>query len=263
MNRLLITGAAGALGLVMRDHLAPLVRILRLSDIAEIGPARPNEEIVQADLADAAAVDALVQGCDGIVHLGGVSVERPFEPIMQANILGLFNLYEAARAHGRPRIVFASSNHTIGFYPQDARLAPDSPFRPDGLYGVSKVYGEALARLYFEKFGQQTALVRIGSCVAAPVNHRMLSTWLSYRDLASLIAAVFRVPDLGCPVIWGVSANSASWWDNSHLDWLGWTPQDNAEQFRARIDATCPKPLPFDAAARYQGGVFTQDPIYK
>lgn len=263
MKRLLITGAAGALGSVMRDRLAPLADILRLADLAEIGAARPNEEIIRCDLADAAAVDAMVSGCDGILHLGGVSVERPFQQILGGNIIGLYNLYEAARAHGMPRIIFASSNHTIGFYPQDARLGPDCTFRPDGLYGVSKVYGEALARMYFEKFGQETALVRIGSCTPEPVNHRMLSTWFSQGDFASLIAAVFRAPTLGCPVIWGASANTAGWWDNSHLKWLDWSPKDNAESYRARLDAEQVRPATDDPMAQYQGGLFTQFPIYK
>jgi uronate dehydrogenase len=267
MNRLLITGAAGGLGRQMRDRLAHLATTLRLSDIVDpatgSGPARPNEELVHADLGNAAAVEGLVAGCDGIVHLGGISVERPFAPILNANIVGLFNLYEAARAHGQPRIVFASSNHTVGFHTQDECLGPDCTLRPDGLYGVSKAFGEALARMYFDKFGQETALVRIGSCFEKPDNHRMLSTWLSFRDFAALIEAVFRAPVLGCPVIWGASANTARWWDNSHLDWLGWAPKDNSEVFRAEIDAAGPKPGPDDPRSLYQGGMFTRDPIYR
>lgn len=263
MKRLLITGAAGGLGRVMRQRLAHIAPTLRLADIAPIDDARPNEEVMQCDLADAAAVDAMVAGCDGIVHLGGISVETPFEPILQANILGLYNLYEAARAYGLPRIVFASSNHTVGFYRQTDRLGPECTFRPDSLYGVSKVFGEALARMYFEKFGQESALVRIGSCTALPENHRMLGSWFSQGDFAALIEAVFRAPHLGCPVIWGASANTQGWWDNSHLDWLGWQARDNAEDHRAEIDARVPLPAPDAPVMVYQGGVFTQYPIYK
>lgn len=194
MKRLLVTGAAGQLGRVMRKRLASMAETIRLADLAPLDPAGPNEECMQCDLADADAVDAMVAGCDGIVHLGGISVEKPFEQILQGNIIGLYNLYEAARAHGQPRIVFASSNHTIGYYPQTDRLGPDVPFRPDGLYGVSKCFGENLARLYFEKFGQETALVRIGSCTPEPNNYRMLSTWFSHDDFVSLIEAAFRAP---------------------------------------------------------------------
>lgn len=262
MKRLLVTGAAGALGRALRPRLASLAETLRLADIAPFAPAGAGEECVTCDLADAAAVDAMVAGCDGIVHLGGVSVERPFEEILGGNIIGLYNLYEAARAHGLPRIVFASSNHTIGYYPQSERLGPDAPYRPDGLYGVSKCYGEALARMYFEKFGQETALVRIGSCTPEPTNHRMLSTWFSQEDFALLIQSVFRAPVLGCPVIWGASANDAGWWDNSHLGWLGWEPKDNAEAFRAKVEAG-PKPHPDDAMVRFQGGGFVDNPIFK
>lgn len=263
MKRLLITGAAGALGSVMRKRLAPLAEIIRLADLAPLDPPEANEECVQCDLADAAAVDAMVADCDGIVHLGGVSVERPFEQILAGNIVGLYNLYEAARAHGQPRIIFASSNHTIGFYPQTERLGPKDPHRPDGLYGVSKCYGEALARMYFEKFGQETALVRIGSCTPEPTNYRMLSTWFSQDDFAGLIEAVFRAPVLGCPVIWGASDNDAGWWDNAHIGWLGWKPKDNAEDYRARIEASVPRPAPDEPVARFQGGDFTRNPIFK
>ncbi|MFC6446636.1 NAD-dependent epimerase/dehydratase family protein [Shinella zoogloeoides] len=263
MKRLLITGAAGALGRALKPRLAPLAETLRLADIVPLAPAGAHEEHVTCDLADAAAVDAMVEGCDGIVHLGGISVERPFAQILGGNIVGLYNLYEAARAHGLPRIVFASSNHTIGYYPQTERLGPDAPYRPDGLYGVSKCFGEALARMYFEKFGQETALVRIGSCTPEPTNHRMLSTWFSEDDFAGLIAAAFRAPVLGCPVVWGASANDAGWWDNSHLGWLGWTPKDNAEDFRAKVEAAGPPPRADEAMARYQGGGFVDNPIFK
>ncbi|QTK81105.1 NAD(P)-dependent oxidoreductase [Agrobacterium tumefaciens] len=263
MKRLLITGGAGQLGRVMRKRLAPMAETLRIADIAPLDPPGPREECLQCDLADANAVNAMVAGCDGIVHLGGISVERPFDQILQGNIIGLYNLYEAARAHGAPRVVFASSNHTIGYYPQTERLGPDVPFRPDGLYGVSKCFGENLARMYFEKFGQETALVRIGSCTPQPENIRMLSTWFSQDDFVSLIEAVFRAPVLGCPVIWGASANDADWWDNSHLGFLGWKPKDNAENFRHHIMETTPKPDPTDSLVRFQGGVFVDNPILK
>ncbi len=262
LDRLLITGAAGGLGRVLRDRLAPLARVLRLADIVPITDPRPNEEVVTCDLADPVAVDAMVAGCDGIVHLGGVSVEKPFAPILQANILGLYNLYEAARNHGKPRIFFASSNHTIGFYPQQGpRLSPDAPFRPDSLYGVSKVFGEALARLYFEKFGQETALVRIGSATPTPENHRMLGSWFSQSDLTALIEAMFTVETLGCPVVWGASDNSQGWWDNSAITW--WQARDNAEDFAAELDAKGPRPDPETPLMKYQGGIFTQFPIYQ
>ncbi|HVK90059.1 MAG TPA: NAD(P)-dependent oxidoreductase [Mycoplana sp.] len=262
MKRLLITGAAGGLGRAMRPRLKGFADVLRLSDIADLGDAAPHEEIMPCDLGDAQAVHRLVEGCDGILHLGGISVEDKFSKILNANLLGLYNLYEAARAHGKPRILFASSNHTVGFYRQDEQVDASAPMRPDGLYGVSKCFGEALARMYFEKFGQETALVRIGSCLEKPTNHRMLSTWMSYDDFVSLIGCVFRAPMLGCPIIWGISDNDSRWWDNSHAAYLGWRPRDNAERFRAELEAKLERPEPSSPLALYQGGMFTQDPIH-
>ncbi|OUD08441.1 NAD-dependent dehydratase [Marivivens niveibacter] len=262
MKRLLITGAAGNVGKMARERLAHLADTIRLSDIAPMDPAGPNEEVIQCDLADYDAVNQLVQGCDGILHLGGVSVERTYDLIESGNLRGVHNLYEAARANGMPRIVFASSNHTIGYYPQDQRLTTDMPTRPDGWYGISKVFGEAVAQMYHAKFGQETALVRIGSCFERPVDRRMMATWFSYDDFCSLMERIFAVPKLGCPVIWGVSANTCGWWDNSHVNWLGWSPKDNSETYREEVEKLPPRPA--DAPdVLWQGGMFTADPIFK
>lgn len=262
MQRLLITGAAGGIGRVMRQRLAPLAKILRLSDITDMGEAASNEELVPCDLGDANAVHALVEGCDAIVHLGGISGEAPFSKIMHTNLNGCYNLFESARANGQPRIMLASSLHATGFYRQDEYLAADATLRPDGLYGVSKCFSELMARMYFDKFGQETAIIRLGSCFEHPRDHRMLSSWMSYDDFASLANCVFKAPRLGCPIIWGVSNNDARWWDNSHVNYLGWRPKDNAETYRAKIEATQEQPDPQSSAALYQGGAFIDKPIY-
>ena len=263
LERLLITGAAGGLGMLARERLKPMAKCLRLSDIADMAPAGEGEEVVPCDLADKASVDALVAGCDGVVHLGGVSVEKSFDTILGPNIVGVHNLYEAARAHGMPRIVFASSNHAIGYYRQDRRIGPDIRVKPDGYYGVSKCFGEAVASLYFEKFGQETAIVRIGSCFPEPKNHRMLSTWLSPDDFVSLIECVFRAPRVGCPIVYGVSDNDSCWWDNGAARYIGWRPKDNSERFREKIDAAMPRPDGHSPDAVYQGGAFTAEPIHE
>lgn len=262
MKRLLITGAAGALGSVCRRRLTHMAETLRLSDMADLGEAAPHEELVRCDLGDRAAVEAMVEGCDGIVHFGGRSTEDRWDVIRNANIDGMVNLYEAARRHGRPRIVFASSNHAIGYYEQTRRIDAAAPTRPDGLYGLSKVFGEQIARLYFDKFGIETASIRIGSCFPEPKNHRMLATWLSYDDLVRLIERVFAVPRLGCPVVFGASANDASWWDNGLAAYLGWVPKDNAEVYRAALDAALPRPAADAPDAVYQGGMFTAEGIH-
>lgn len=264
LKKLLITGANGNLGAVCRERLRPLAESIRLGARKGLGDARENEEIVYCDLGDKEAVQALVEGCDGIVHMGGQATEAPWETIRNANLDGMFNLYEAARKSSvTPRIIFASSNHAIGFHKQSDRLDASSPTRPDGLYGVSKVFGEALASMYFDKFGIETAIIRIGSCFPEPKNHRMLSTWMSYDDFIQLIERIFQVPRLGCPIIYGASANSASWWDNREVAYLGWQPKDNAEVFRSKIDAQMDPPPADDVNAVYHGGAFCGDGIHE
>jgi uronate dehydrogenase len=230
---------------------------MRLSDIAPMSPAGTGEEVISCNLADKAAVDRLVRGCDAIVHLGGVSVERPFEEILEANIKGVFHVYEGARRHGVKRIVFASSNHVIGFHKQGELLDADSPRRPDGYYGVSKSYGEDLSRLYFDRYGIETACLRIGSSFPEPRDRRMLITWLSYRDLTELVRCCLFAPRLGHTIVYGMSANRDRWWDNSKAAHLGFVAQDSSESFRAKVEAQAPL-NPADPAAQYQGGAFVE-----
>ncbi len=258
LQKLLITGANGNLGSICRQRLGHLAETLRLNARKGLGDAGPKEEIVYCDLSDKPAVEAMVEGCDGIVHMGGRAVEGPWETIKAANIDGLFNLYEGARKSSvQPRILFASSHHATGFHKQTTRLDPSSsPTRPSSLYGVSKVFGEALARMYYDKFGIETACVRIGSCFPEPPSHRMISSWMSADDFVSLIERIFLVPRLGCPILYGVSDNSSKWWDNSSVDYLGWRPKDNSERFRAKLDAEQTPPKRDEAEAIYQGGHF-------
>ena len=264
MKRLLITGANGNLGAVCRERLAHLAETIRISARKGLGEAAAHEELVYCDLGDKAAVEELVEGCDGVVHMGGQSTEAPWDTIRNANIDGMFNLYEAARKSStKPRMIFASSNHAIGFHKQTDRLDANSLTRPDGLYGVSKVFGEALASMYYDKFGIETACVRIGSCFPEPKNHRMLSTWMSYDDFILLIERIFMVSRLGCPIIYGASANAASWWDNREVAYLGWQPKDNAEVFREKIDAEMSPPPADDVNAMYHGGGFCGDGIHE
>lgn len=255
-HRLLLTGAAGGLGKVLRDSLKPSAEILRLSDIASLAPAGAHEEVVPCNLADKAAVDALVAGCDAIVHLGGVSVERPFEEILEANIKGVFHVYEGARRHGVRRVVFASSNHVIGFYKQTEKLDHRAPRRPDGYYGLSKSFGEDMAQFYFDRYGIETVSLRIGSSFPEPVNRRMMHTWLSYRDLTDLVQRALFTPGVGHTIVYGASANKEPWWDNHGAAHLGFVPQDSSEVFRAKVEAQ-PPVAPNDPNAIYQGGAFT------
>lgn len=257
LQRLLLTGAAGGLGKVLRERLVPYADRLRVSDIAALGEARgPHEEVVPCDLADRQAVAALLQGCDAIVHLGGVSVERPFEEILEANIKGIFNVYEAARRHGVKRVVFASSNHVIGFYKQTETLDANVLRRPDGYYGLSKSFGEDMAQFYFDRYGIETVSIRIGSSFPEPLNRRMMHTWLSYDDLTALVEKALFTPGVGHTVVYGASANEKVWWDNHAAAKLGWTPKDSSEPFRAKVEAQPPVAAD-DPNAVYQGGAFT------
>ncbi|KUZ75448.1 NAD-dependent dehydratase [Burkholderia ubonensis] len=255
-RRLLLTGAAGNLGCQLRGALAGWADVVRVSDVAPLGDAAAHEEVRVADLADRQAVTALVDSVDAIVHLGGISVDAPFDDLLEANIRGTYNLYEAARKHGVKRIVFASSNHAIGFHPVTEVLDADAPQRPDSLYGVTKCFGEALSRYYFDRFGIETVCLRIGSSFEAPKNPRMLVTYLSYRDFIELVRCSLLTNRVGHVVVYGVSDNPVKWWDNTKAGFLGFRPRDSSEQFAGRFALTAPSADFDDPAQRFQGGGF-------
>lgn len=254
--RLLMTGAAGGLGRVLRPRLKACCDTLRVSDIADLGSAAAGEELRPAPLQDKAAVLALLEGVDAVVHLGGVSTEHAFEDILPANIVGTYHVYEAARVHGVRRIVFASSNHVTGFYTQRETIDPTMPVRPDGYYGLSKAFGENLAQFYFDRYGLETVSLRIGSSFPEPADRRMLATWLSYDDLERLVLAALSAPVVGHSVIYGMSDNPLTWWDNTPARHVGYRPQDSSEPFRAAIEARQPAIDPQQPATLHQGGGF-------
>ncbi len=258
INRLLLTGAAGGLGKVLRPRLATLCNTLRLSDVSSLGDAAPNEELMPCDLGDCAAMLSLLDGVDSVVHLGGMSIDGSFEPILNANIRGVYNLYEAARVKGTKRILFASSNHVVGFHKQSERLDADALLRPDGNYGMSKAFGEAASRFYFDRYGIETVCMRIGSSFPKPIDRRMMSTWLSFDDLTSLVTCALLAPTVGHTIVYAASDNKLSWWDNSKAAHLGWTPKDSSEPYRAEMEATAVHLPPDDIAMKYQGGGFVK-----
>jgi uronate dehydrogenase len=261
-SRLLLTGAAGGLGRVLRPRLKAYCETLRLSDISTLGAAGAGEEVMPAALQDKAAVGDLLRGVSAVVHLGGVSTEQPWEPILQANIIGIYNLYEAARVHGVRRIVFASSNHVIGFYRQDEVLDHKVPMRPDGLYGLSKAFGENLARFYFDRYGIETVCLRIGSSFPEPKDRRMLATWMSYDDLERLVVASLTAPVVGHSIIYGMSDNTTKFWDNTGAAHIGYRPLDSSEPFRAAVEARQQVLDLNDPAQVCQGGAFvTKGPL--
>jgi uronate dehydrogenase len=258
-KRLLLTGAAGNLGRELRPRLKAYCDTLRLSARGDsLGEAGPGEELAPADLADKAAVFAALDGVEAVVHMGGVSTEQTWEAIRDGNITGMVNLYEAARHHGVRRIVFASSNHVTGFYRQDEVVSPRDPVRPDGFYGLSKCFGENLAQLYWDRFGIETVSIRIGSSFAAPKDRRMLATWMSFDDTERLVVAALTAPVVGHSIVYGMSDNATTWWDNTSARHIGYRPQDSSEVFRAEVEARQQTLDRRDPAVVYQGGAFVR-----
>lgn len=255
-ERLLLTGAAGALGRMLRPRMKRYCRTLRVSDIAAMDPAGEGEEVVVAPLEDEAAMYALLDGVDAVVHFGGVSIEKPFSTVLPANIVGAYNLYEAARRRGTKRIIFASSNHVTGFYGQGETIPAHVVPRPDSYYGLSKAFGENLAQFYFDRHGLETVSLRIGSCLPEPVDRRQLSSWISHDDMERLIVAALTAPVVGHSIVYGASANRTTWWDNSQGRHVGYAPRDSSEPWRAAIEAKQPPVDPTRPEARYQGGGF-------
>lgn len=256
-NRTLLTGAAGALGHQLRQSGTGLGKIVRLSARSACTNLQAHEEDFPAELADFDAVSKAVEGCDAIVHMGGQAIEGPWQTILDANIVGSYNIYEAARQHGVKRIVYASSVHAIGFYERTETIDGNVATRPDSLYGVSKTFVENLARYYFDKFGIETVCLRIGSCFPEPTDRRHLITWLSYRDCRQLVEKCLSAERVGFMVAYGMSNNSRAFWDNRTAASLGYKPQDSADDYAQAVFAKTRQGDPEDFAVRFQGGSFT------
>ncbi|MEM1161596.1 MAG: NAD(P)-dependent oxidoreductase [Pseudomonadota bacterium] len=255
-NRLLITGAAGNLGRELRAGLAPLAQTLRLSDREEMAPAGPNEEVMQAELGDFGSMMKIVEGCDAVVHFGAAPVERPWDEILESSIKGGYNVYEAARRHGVKRIVYASSIHAVGYVKREDGADTDTPHCPDSLYGVSKCFVEDLAYLYHQKFGIESALLRINSCFPEPADRRHLSTWMSFRDLVQLVTRCLTAERVGHTVLYGISDNQERIFSNEKSRHIGYLPQDSAEPYREKVEAKTQPGDPHAPEIKYAGGVF-------
>ena len=253
MKTILITGASGDVATHLRRELEGKYH-LRLSDLRPLTPVKV-ERFVRADISKMADALRITRGVDAIVHLGGYSVEGPWEGILSANIIGCYNVFEAARRNKVKRMLFATSNHAVGFYPRKKTIDHRVPIKPDGRYGVSKVFGEALGSLYSDKYGMQVFLIRIGNVNPAPIDKRRLSIWLSPRDLAQLVTIGIEHPDIRLEIVYGVSANKRSWYDNSNARRLGYRPQDDSEIFARAVLAK--EGLGNAIGDLYQGGAFT------
>jgi uronate dehydrogenase len=253
-----ITGAAGLVGSMLRPRLARPGRTLRLLDLAPL-TAGPGEEAIQASVTDLDAMTAACQGADAVIHLGGISAEASWPRILETNINGGYTAFEAARRAGTPRVIFASSNHAVGFSPRAGFPVPDYAFpAPDTNYGVSKAATEAIAAMYHYRYGLDAICVRILSCFPRPSTVRMLSTWLSPGDAGRLFEACLTAERPGFRVIFGVSANTRGGWVSlTEARALGYQPQDDAEVYAAAIIAADGEPEPGDPVLRFLGGEYT------
>lgn len=258
MPTILITGAAGGVGTLMRPRLARAGRTLRLLDIAELTPGE-GEEVVQASVTD---MDAMVEACRGVeavIHLGGQSTEARWDRIIDVNINGTYTVFEAARRAGVPRVVYASSNHAVGFHtPDEYPLSEDATTLPDTYYGVSKVAGEALGALYAKRYGLDVICVRILTCFAEPTNLRHLSTWLSPDDGARLFEACLAAEKPGYRIVYGVSENTRGGWVSLEgAKALGYESHDDAEVYFEKLTASAGPIDPADRLFAHIGGNFT------
>jgi uronate dehydrogenase len=255
MDRVLVTGAAGGIGRMIRPLLRGVYPRIRLSDIVDID-TEAGEEFVAADLADLAAIERICAGVDGVIHLGASSVEDQWEPVLSNNIVGCYNLFEAARRQRVQRIVFATTNHVVGFYRRQRTIDHTVMPRPDSRYGVSKAFGEALGRMYADKYGLRVFNIRIGNVDQRPVDRRRLSIWISPRDLVQLMRIGLEHPDIHFEVVYGVSDNARAWYDNGNAVRLGYAPADRAEDYAKEATEADLALAPDPIGEQFQGGGF-------
>jgi uronate dehydrogenase len=255
VTKVALSGASGQLGRFLRPALLERGIDLRSAGgRTALQPLRPGEDVMHGDLRDPVVVDRLLAGVDVLIHMAGTSVERPLPEIIENNLVGLQAIYEGARRHKVKRIVFASSNHAIGMHETGTKLSLECDFRPDGFYGLSKMWGEGMARLYWEKHQIESVCVRIGSAIPKPTEFRHLSTWFGLDDLLQFTMRCIEAEHTGFLVAWGVSANTRSYWTPTECAVLGYVPQQNAEDYAAEI---LRQPNPIDPIGqRYQGGTF-------
>jgi uronate dehydrogenase len=246
--RVLVTGAAGNIGSAVRESFRAAYPLVRLTDVRELSPAGPREEVAQADLSDFEAALAVARGVDVVVHLGAIPGEDTFARLLDANVVATRNVFEAARREGVRRVVFASTNHVTGFYPASQRIDPNDPVRPDSVYGVTKVFGEALGRLYADKFGLEVVCLRIGAFGERPSDANSVRMWLSPRDCVQLVRRSVDAADVGFLVVYGASRIPDPFWENPNAARIGYEPED-------RLDASATREQ--HESDRFQGGRFT------
>ena len=237
-KRVLITGAAGRIGSSLAAHLKDRYD-LRVHYHRTIPEQPPVPDQVIADVSKFEQIAPAMVGIDAVVHLAGdPSPRAPWESVLERNIIGTYNVFEAARQAGVRKLVFASTNHVMGMYDRDQQwpIYAAQPVRPDSLYGVSKAFGEALGRHYSDQYGMSVICLRIGWFLPKPHDEISRWMWLSPRDCAQVTWRAIE-SDLGFGIFYAISANGGRHWDiTDTIERLGYRPQDDAEQYAAELD---------------------------
>jgi uronate dehydrogenase len=256
MKKLVLTGAGGRLGSYLREPLSKMCDELVSTDwVEDIDTLYPGESYVKADLGSLEQMEAVLEDADMVVHFGAIGDEAAWDAILHSNIIGAYNVWEAAARKGLRRVVYASSIHAVGMYPKTQRIDTEVPHRPDTYYGLAKCFAEDLGSLYWDKKGMESVHLRILS--AAQVNNpRSLGTWLSYDDLIHLVERAITTPITGFSIVYGVSNNDRATVDNHKASFLGYRPKDNAEQFSEAVLAEATPADPTDPGQMCQGGPF-------
>lgn len=261
MKKLVLTGAAGRLGSYLREPLSKLADELVSSDLVDdIGMRYKNESYIRADLANYGEMEALLKKADMVVHFGAHCDEGPFDTILGPNIIGAYNVWEAAYQNNVRRVVYASSIHAVGMHSNKENIGVNVPHRPDTFYGLAKCFAEDLGSLYWDKRGLESVCLRILAC-AQVSDARGLGSWLSYDDLIQLVERAITAPTTGFSVIYGVSDNDRAPVDNSDVNFLGYRPKDNAEQFADKVLADSGPFDPMDPEHSLVGGAFAAVPL--
>lgn len=263
MKQIAITGAAGLVGRGLRKELRAKGYGLVLLDRQVIGDAEPFERAVQLDIEDAAGLRDAFAGVDTIVHLAACTTDAPWDEQVSGSVVGCINVFEAARAAGVPRVVYASSHHVVGLHPREPVMGTEALLRPDSRYGVGKAFGEALGAFMALKYGLKVLAIRIGNVNTRPIDRRRLGNWLSWRDLGQLVRIGIEHPDITFDVVYGISDASGRHYDNRIAHALGYRPQDTSEGWDTRVLEEDPPP-PFGSpeaelpAEVTLGGAFSQ-----
>ena len=258
-KKIVLTGASGRLGSYLREPLSYKAEKLVSLDIKPIGKTLKNEQFELADLSNYPEIERVLEGTNVVVHFAALSNEGPFEKILEANIVGAFNIWKAAQEHRIKRIIFASSIHSVGMHKSTSMINSNVMHRPDTFYGLSKCFGEDLGRMYWDKFAIECLCIRILSCAKVNSN-RALGTWLSYDDLVRIVVQSIEITGLGFEIIYGVSNNKRSPVDNENAKKLGLKIEDNAEIFAQNLfqQGMLDEKKPGD---NYLGGPFAIAPL--